>query len=87
MKYKQRPISVEAFMYQPDMEDGFKAKSINTRGRPFVKTPNGDQFIFEGNDNDKPDWIIIYPDGTKEVISDELLGTRFSKRKEKVSGK
>lgn len=75
--YIVKALPVRAFPYQLGMEDGMVARSVNTRGRPFVRTPNGDQFIFEGNEDNPPDWVIIYPGGVKEVVSHRIFVERY----------
>ena len=76
-EYVAIPIKVQAFQFQLGMEDKMPSRSVNTRGRPQISTPNGDQYVFEGSEDTPADWVIIFPDATKEVMSDKLFHTRF----------
>tara|TARA_R110000772_G_scaffold16184_15_gene46285 strand:+ start:406 stop:708 length:303 start_codon:yes stop_codon:yes gene_type:complete len=89
-EYVLKEPAVQAFQFQLGMEDKMPAASINTRGRPMIVTPNGDRYVFEGSDTTPADWVLIYPDGTKDVISDKLFIERYKKptaRKKRVTKK
>jgi hypothetical protein len=75
--YRARPIQVFASPYKKGLEDGFRTKSVGEKGKPWVKTIRGDAFIFEGDEKKAPDWVIVYPDNTKDVVPDKIFGTRF----------
>ena len=78
-EYVLKDTKVQAFQFQLGIEDAMPTRSINTRGRPQIKTPNGMRYVFEGSDTTPPDWVLIYPDGNKDVISDQLFKERYKK--------
>jgi hypothetical protein len=47
MKYRKKPVIIDAEQYKPGLEDGF-----NTEGQPIIKTLEGDHII------SPDDWII-----------------------------
>ncbi|MDD3962547.1 MAG: hypothetical protein PHT77_11890 [Bacteroidales bacterium] len=49
MKYRKKPVIVEAELYKPGLEDGID-KLTN---KPYIKTLEGNHIITQG------DWVII----------------------------
>lgn len=83
MRYAQKPIGVEAKVYEPGDETGFamidfdnnivstKREITGQHRHPYIETPAGRLLIQEG------DFIIIEDDGTKRVIDRRTFKARY----------
>lgn len=62
MKYRKKPVVIEAEVYQPGMEDGFTEEKI-----PFIRTLEGNHLITPG------DYIITGVKGERYPCKQDIF--------------
>lgn len=81
-KYRKKPVIVDAELYRPGLEDGFK-ESVESIGngirgvrkvrRPYIKTLEGDIFISPG------DYIVIGIKGERYPCKPDVFEATYEK--------
>ena len=75
MKFRKKPVIIDAEQYRPGLEDGFDNLTIHENGlvefgegiTPFINTLEGKHYITEG------DWIITGVKGERYPIKNEIF--------------
>ena len=85
MKYRKKPIVIEAEQYKPGMEDGFKVfighdvpenaitDGLTPKGVAYIKTLEGDYMICKG------DYIITGIEGEKYPCKPDIFEKTYEK--------
>jgi hypothetical protein len=81
-KYRKKPVEVEAELYRPGLEDGFKdalvsighgVRGVKKEKRPFIHTLEGDHIISPG------DYIITGVEGERYPCKPGIFEKTYEK--------
>ncbi|MCO7127805.1 PGDYG domain-containing protein [Sporolactobacillus shoreicorticis] len=83
-KYRKKPVVIEAELYRPGLEDGFKdafvsigqvvrGEKIKIQKRPFIHTLEGDHIISPG------DYIITGVEGERYPCKPDIFEKTYEK--------